>query len=269
MKIDATEIVTDVSKPFTGTLADAWQSLLGDRISHWRLQNAARLQIKTAAELAALGLKTIPENIPERYAFAWFEEATKQDEDEIQTLFARLLAKAAAGDEEALDRRLLGIVSQMVPSDAAVINFIFKDLHMKKAADRSKSLQRAFEEFDLYRDLSQNFANDPWRSVEHLMALGVFERQAILDERAAKNFVSVLTVEIRGEPELTGPAELEVQQLVRLSFTGCRSGECDHADKIGILIGHCRLERRILKAERSHQISVLTGINVANVPWVR
>ena len=51
--------------------------------------------------------------IPERYAITWFEEATKQDEPEIQQLFARLLARAAAGDEDAADRRQLEILHDL------------------------------------------------------------------------------------------------------------------------------------------------------------
>ena len=113
--IDATDIVKDVSQPFTSSLSDAWQWLLGDRIAAWRLQNAAKIQVKVNTKLAALGLKTVPARIPERYAMAWFEEATKQDEPEIQDLFARLLANAAAGDEDAADRRHLEIVARFVP----------------------------------------------------------------------------------------------------------------------------------------------------------
>lgn len=179
MKIDATQIVNDVSKPFTGSLADAWQWLMGDKISHWRLQNAAKLQIKTSQELAALGLKVIPGNIPDRYAFAWFEEATKQDEDEIQTLFARLLAKAATGDQEALDRRLLEIVSRMVPGDAVVLNFFFECELVEKSYGRDKSdiTDLEVDEYQFFKAVRDKFSKQAWLSVEHLMALGVLDKR--------------------------------------------------------------------------------------------
>ena len=67
------------------------------------------------------------EGIPERYAFAWFEEATKQDEPELQVLFARLLARAAAGEGQADDRRLIDLLKQMTPADAAVFQRVYSD----------------------------------------------------------------------------------------------------------------------------------------------
>lgn len=40
-------------------------------------------------EVGKVGLNLDRSKIPERYAFAWFEEETKQDEPENQELFAR------------------------------------------------------------------------------------------------------------------------------------------------------------------------------------
>lgn len=128
MEIGIGEIVKSVSSSGPlASLGDAWQAVIGDRIAHWRLRNAMALQIKANDEARHLGLQLVSSRIPERYAFAWFEEATKQDEPELQVLFARLLAKAAAGDEDASDRRLLKILGAMTPSDAAVFQRIYSN----------------------------------------------------------------------------------------------------------------------------------------------
>lgn len=110
-----------------GTLGDAWQAIIGDRVAHWRLRNAMALQKRTNEEAARLGLSLNVSRIPERYAFTWFEEATKQDEPELQELFARLLARAAAGDEDAQDRRLIQVLSGLTPVDAAIFQRIYSD----------------------------------------------------------------------------------------------------------------------------------------------
>lgn len=120
-------VTKDFLTPVGETLSDVWKGIIGDRISHWRLRNAMALQKATNDEARRLGLTLRPEGIPERYAFAWFEEATKQDEPEIQVLFARLLARAAAGEGEADDRRLIDLLKQMTPADAAVFQRVYSD----------------------------------------------------------------------------------------------------------------------------------------------
>jgi len=91
------------------------------------LKNAMALQVQTNEEARRLGLKLDNSRIPERYAFAWFEEATKQDEPELQLLFARLLARASAGDEDASDRRLIEVLGKLTPIDAAIFQRIYSD----------------------------------------------------------------------------------------------------------------------------------------------
>ncbi|MBV2150170.1 DUF4393 domain-containing protein [Sphingobium sp. AS12] len=183
MLIDPTEIVKGVSEPFTNSLSDAWQWLLGDRIAASRLKNAAKLQVKVNAELANVGLKLVPAKIPERYAFAWFEEATKQDEPEIQTLFARLLAKAALGDEDALDRRHLEIVSRLVPMDAQIMNVIFSgEFATTHLSSESEVLEIRMPEPSLYMALKERLGPKAWQSVEHLLALGVLEKYTLISK---------------------------------------------------------------------------------------
>ncbi|MEQ5787705.1 hypothetical protein J3454_07365 [Erythrobacter sp. NFXS35] len=125
MAVDPTAIVKPLealasSETIQGALYDAWQAVIGDRIAAYRLKNAAKLQLKAQKHFDQLGLSPDKDRVPERFAITWFEEATKQDEDEIQDLFARLLANAATGDEDALDRRNLEIVSKLTPNDAAL-----------------------------------------------------------------------------------------------------------------------------------------------------
>ena len=156
----------EVLSPIGGTLGETWQALFGDRVAAWRLKNAIETQKRLHDELRKAGLALNTSKIPERYAFAWFEEATKQDEPEIQALFARLLARAAAGEEDAADRRHLGTVGQMCPMDARIFLQMF---------DAATSKSDELPEWD-YSDLEQLFEPDAlagFRSLEVLITLGL------------------------------------------------------------------------------------------------
>lgn len=176
MPIDPTNIVEKASslatsEAVTGSLSDAWQAILGDRIAAWRLANAAKTQIKVQKEFQKLGLKPNADRIPERFAITWFEEASKQDEEEIQDLFARVLAKAASGQQEALDRRNLEIASRLLPQDAALF------LELAEGGWGGTPIKDTFS-WDTDRPLRapSNSKVDPQtfnRSFEHLESLGL------------------------------------------------------------------------------------------------
>lgn len=168
--------VQDALAPVGGTLSDAWQAVIGDRVTAWRLKNAAKLQLKINDELRGLNLKLNSTRIPERYAFSWFEEATKQDEPEIQELFARLLARAANDDEDALDRRHINLLSQFTPLDAKVFFALFGPLitMQRRARDVVPSAMHWREGFVIQR-LEGKFGKKVGMSLEHLENIGVLK----------------------------------------------------------------------------------------------
>jgi hypothetical protein len=173
MGVDVTKMIEPAEKALGAigqSLTEAWAAVIGDRITAWRMKNAAALQLAVNKEVGALGLKLDRSKIPERYAIAWFDEATKQDEPEIQELFARLLARAAAGDEDALDRRHLEIVSKFTPTEARLLQRM-PDLGLKPPSFRAPF------GIALYRALRDE--EGPERATiafEHLTTLGVFDR---------------------------------------------------------------------------------------------
>jgi hypothetical protein len=184
--IDPTDIVKSArdvvsSDAISGSLSDAWQAILGDRIAAWRLTNAAKTQIKVKKEFDRLGLRPNNNRIPERYAITWFEEASKQDEEEIQDLFARLLAQAAAGNEAALDRRNLEIVSRLTPDDAA----LFQELADGGwGARRFKNTYCWDEGRHFFTDKSTKVKVERFnRSFEHLITVGILSRLTQSEEK--------------------------------------------------------------------------------------
>ncbi|SDD84582.1 hypothetical protein SAMN05444678_1261 [Sphingomonas sp. YR710] len=119
----AVDLVRDMLAPVGQSASEVWNGLIGDRVTYWRVRNFLRYQPMLAEEASRLGLKLNPSRIPEKYAFAWFEEASKQDEEELQILFARLLARAANGDSEASpDRRLIDILARLTTDRCAALS---------------------------------------------------------------------------------------------------------------------------------------------------
>lgn len=172
MGVNIADIVSVATKPLVPlglTLSDTWAALIGDRVATWRLTNAAHLQAAAKVQMQALGLKLDHSKVPERYALAWFEEATKQDEPELHELFARLLARAAAGDDDALDRRHLEILTHLTPQDAEVFRWFVEDV-----ASSPFSWE---EEYKVWSRVKKELGEGSWMSIEHLMALGVIERR--------------------------------------------------------------------------------------------
>ena len=125
------DLARDLFGPIGTTLSDAWALAIGDRMASWRARNAMKYQPLLQQEAARLGLTIKHAKIPDRYAFAWFEEATRQDEPEIQLLFARLLTRAAAEQgsaEHTPDRRLIDVLGRLTPADALLFQRLYSDL---------------------------------------------------------------------------------------------------------------------------------------------
>lgn len=226
MAINPMEIVRpalEVAEPFSHSLSDAWNAVVGDRVAARRLKNAANLQLHVREEIARLGLALDPARIPERYAFSWFEEATKQDEAEIQILFARLLAKAAAGDEDASGRRHLEILSRFTPMDAAILNYFFEtELAETKAGEDGQINDIDIVEYRLWSAVGSKFGERAWQSVEHLISLSVIERRSSINPNSVYNMLSNLQAGAGGEvsPSYGTSHELEIQAFLAATSTG-------------------------------------------------
>lgn len=173
----------EVLAPVAGTLGDTWQALIGDRVAAWRLENAISTYKHLREEVKKEGLRLNASKIPERYAFAWFEEATKQDEPEIQILFARLLARASAGDEHASDRRHLAVLNQMTPSDAQIFKRLFDPFFgppSEYTAPRFAAMA-TWESQSISGQLVVELGTRAMLDLEHLKNLGILVEKVVLE----------------------------------------------------------------------------------------
>ena len=133
---EAKEVSKPLSGAIAGTLAEFWHTIVGDKVVAWRLKNAAKVSEKLEEEISARGLALRTDALPESYAYRWFEKASEEDEPELQALFAKLLANAANGNEAALQRQNIDLVSRMSPDAAQLLIQIVKRYH--EARERFK-----------------------------------------------------------------------------------------------------------------------------------
>jgi hypothetical protein len=213
-------IPSPVANAVGNTLADVWQAIIGDRIAGWRITNAAKINDMLVQRLAKNGAKLDASKIPERYAFAWFEEASKQDEPEIQELFAKLLENAASGNNDALQRRNVELIGKFTPEDAVFLN-LFIDIYLGNAhiwgSERTKYVnKKAVLENVLSKE--HNFKNP--MPLENLKNMGVLDIDMItkVDGYHMKRFIEAET----GNSDRYVRPEyiIETHEEVSLTFTG-------------------------------------------------
>lgn len=147
------------------TLADGWGALIGDRVSTYRLRNAAKLNEKLRAHLEQMDKKPVWDRVPDRFAVSWFDAATQEDDEDIQDLFAKLLANAATGGGDASVRRNIDLVAALSSTSA-------------------KFLQRVYEEYwrSSEKLKPEKFHLDDFASFERLTSIeGEFDRQSFED----------------------------------------------------------------------------------------
>ncbi len=119
------------------TLSNVWQGLLGDRVAAWRIKNAMAYNKPINRLAKERGLEINLEKIPESFAFSWFDKATQEDNPELRELFAQLLANAAEGNDEALKRRNVELLSKLAPADAHLLNIFAREYRKQVSGEGS------------------------------------------------------------------------------------------------------------------------------------
>ncbi|WP_156360475.1 hypothetical protein [Sphingomonas sp. Leaf226] len=175
---DIGKVAEAIVGPPAGSFADVYGVVIGDRIANWRLQNVIRAHAKVQSVADAAGLKMVVAKIPERFAYSWFEEVSKQDNGDLQTLFAKLLARAAAG-QIAPDERLTRMLSLFTPSDARVFNAFYAAVD---PSDKSPLMRQAISRRQVARGsfidkLRTDMPEEAAKSVEALENIGCFQRR--------------------------------------------------------------------------------------------
>jgi Abortive infection alpha len=154
-------ILDDLPKDLVGLVA-------GDRVKAARKRRLGILEAKTKKLLQDQGIAE-PESPSLKLALPIFEAAADEDNQELQDLWARLLAAAMDPKRRDLVRQsFIPIVKQMEAFDVAVLKIIAANPHMGQWA--TNGLDVIVE--SLQRDSSQDLRNDVRVSFESLAKLG-------------------------------------------------------------------------------------------------
>jgi hypothetical protein len=96
-----------------------------DRIKAWRTRNLITIAAETRRELETRGLLTDFRSLPPGDSIRWIEGAAQEDEAEIQSLWARLLANAADSSVAvSIDKTIAGLLRELRPLDARVLQYL-------------------------------------------------------------------------------------------------------------------------------------------------
>lgn len=172
---NADEVAKPLRAAVAGTLAEFWHGIAGDRVTAWRIKNAAKVSEKLEKEVSERGLVLNADALPESYAFRWFDKASEEDEPELQEMFAKLLANAAMGNKAALERQNIELISRMTPDAAHLFKAIGWTLIAADEEERDGIFSVGFEHEDIWgirRDFDLNDSNMP---LEILVNVGVMK----------------------------------------------------------------------------------------------
>lgn len=205
-----------------GTLADGWGSLIGDRVSSYRLKNAARLHEKLRKEFEKSGNIPVWERVPDRFAVSWFEAATQEDDEDIQDLFAKLLAHAATGGEDASARRNIDLVASLTPESARFLKHLYEEYwgNVEKSNTDIIHLDD-FESLEHALASSRQFDRQSFEDLERLNVIDV-ERVSSINASKLERWLRGQTGQDGGSMFTTYPVEdaVVIHDEVNLTVTG-------------------------------------------------
>jgi hypothetical protein len=118
----ALEPITDMLKRIAGPLADEIGESLGVVARHYRFRLGVKMLQKTQRMLREAGIT--PQAVPPRLFLPILENASIQDDEDLHTRWAALLANAATSPKS-VHPSYIEILKQLDPQDAALLDKLY------------------------------------------------------------------------------------------------------------------------------------------------
>ena len=109
------DLLLDLCRPVVAELSEAWQT----DVRVWRVERAARHAQRVRELLEPLGINR--RDVPLRFFLRTVEEASMEEDDELQDMFAALLASAANADVPQVHPSFVDILRQLTVRDAKLL----------------------------------------------------------------------------------------------------------------------------------------------------
>lgn len=191
--------VNDLISSLFGPAAREAGLMLQDRIKVYRKERQFRLYIRTMEKLKALGVT--PQRVPLKLLFPIIENASVEEDDDLQDRWASLLANAAnPANADGIPASFVNILRELSPRQAKYLDALYDYAQKRSDLELDRTLEsigfshldfvRVFSEIGLARyPTSQHYSAAEWRRedvkadrAEREVALDVFHRHRIMVE---------------------------------------------------------------------------------------
>lgn len=132
IKYSLIEVNIDIAKffgqMFGDTIADG-VGIIGDKLKHYRLNNAIKLHLKVLEDLKAKGFDPKDcRKIAAKIGIPLIENAALEDDDELHTLWSKLLANALDPNFSSdISIMHVSLLKEMMPLDVKILHVIFDE----------------------------------------------------------------------------------------------------------------------------------------------
>jgi hypothetical protein len=157
-----TAIVKRMLGPAADELAEMWR----DQVRMYRYDRQLKCVEKAGRMASDAGFT--PKAVPPKILFPLLEGASFEDNDELHTMWAALLANASSPtNAEKVRPRFIAILKQMAPDEALALRVIQESEEARKVLLAKARASETPELAAQYRQESQSISGEPLRTVLH------------------------------------------------------------------------------------------------------
>jgi len=176
----ALQPVGDMLRKIVGPLADEIGEGMGIVARHYRYKLALKMYQKTVRMLTDAGID--PHAVPPRLFLPMIENASMQDDEDLHTRWAALLANAAASPDS-VHPSFIEVLRQLTPKDAHLLD----ELYDSCVGKRGRTVQpwvRTISHAE--RERRRAAGENPEEQFQNLTRLGLIDTEYELDDRKIK-----------------------------------------------------------------------------------
>jgi Abortive infection alpha len=171
----ALQPIGDMLRKIAGPLADEMGESLGVVARHYRYRLAVKMYQKTERMLTDAGIN--PHAVPPRLFLPMIENASMQDDEELHTRWAALLANAAASPDS-VHPSFIEVLRQLTPRDAHLLDELYDS-----CVEKRRRTVQPWVETITWAERERRIAagENPKESFDNLIRLGLIDTQYELD----------------------------------------------------------------------------------------
>ncbi|MGA2201791.1 MAG: Abi-alpha family protein [Terriglobales bacterium] len=170
----------DMLRKIVGPLADEVGEGMGVVARHYRYRLALKMYQKTERMLTDAGID--PHAVPPRLFLPMIENASMQDDEDLHTRWAALLANAAASPDS-VHPSFIEVLRQLTPRDAKLLD----ELYDSCTGKRDRKVQPWVTQISYAESQRRKAAGEnPKESFDNLIRLGLIDTEYELDDSKIK-----------------------------------------------------------------------------------